>query len=255
MAADNLRERNSRRKMLRAIKESLEQLKNPYISGADLRHLGIQQLWMSMSLENEPLFFRPYNALIQPPEIDTLTDYYPEFDESPFRNAENLSWYLNQYFQNCTLPNQDLNPPGSSYIDFGSFKFGKLMDVFKHPRWQVQAAWNIAHATVPHMKVLMYSGIIGNRDELFRGELLAIIDVMCRRLNTKSLRPHIIAPVLLFSVVGMHHIRVLEAYFNGKELVVRATGLYDLEHRNHKLLIQLSKWWLGHASDRSTQEY
>ncbi|KAL2369198.1 hypothetical protein BDBG_06433 [Blastomyces gilchristii SLH14081] len=115
MAADNLRERNSRRKMLRAIKKSLEQLTSPYISRADLRQLGIQQLWMSMSLEKEPLFFRPYNAPIQPPEIDTLTDYYPEFDESPFRNAENLGWYLNQYFQNCTLPKQDLNPPGSSY--------------------------------------------------------------------------------------------------------------------------------------------
>ncbi|OJD16610.1 hypothetical protein AJ78_03250 [Emergomyces pasteurianus Ep9510] len=251
MAADNLRARSSCRKKLRAIKDSLEQLESPYIS-ADLKHLGIQQPQMSMSLEEEPLFFRLYNALIQPPEIDTLTDYYPEFDESPFRNAENLGWYLNQYFQ---LPNEDLNPPGSTYVDFGSFKFGKLVDISKEPRWQVQAAWNMAHSTVPHMKVLMYSGIIGNKNELFREELLVIIDVMYRRLNTKSLRLHIIAPVLLFSVVGMHHIRVLEAYFNGEELVVRATELYDLEHRNHKLLIQLSKWWLGHASDMSTQEY
>ncbi|KKZ66140.1 hypothetical protein EMCG_08129 [[Emmonsia] crescens] len=255
MAADNLRERISRRKMLRAIKESLEQLKSPYLSGAGLRHLGIQQLTMSISTEKEPLFFRPYSAPIQPPEIDTLTNYYPEFDESPFRNAEYLGWYLNQYFQNCSLPKKDLNPPGSFYVDFGSFKFGKLIDVSKEPRWQVQAAWNVAHASVPHMKVLMYSGIIGNEDELFRGELLAIIDVMCRRLNTKSLRPHIIAPVLLFSVVGMHHIRVVEAYSNGEGLVVRATRLYDLKHRDHKLLIQLSKWWLSHASDRSTQEY
>lgn len=60
--------------------------------------------------------------------------------------------------------------------------------------------------------------------------------------------------VLLFSVVGMHHVRVLEAYFDGKELVVGATGLYDLEQRNHELLIQLSRWWLGHAGDRSTEE-
>ncbi|EQL35857.1 hypothetical protein, variant [Blastomyces dermatitidis ATCC 26199] len=81
MAADNLRERNSRRKMLRAIKESLEQLTSPYISHADLRQLGgIQQLWMSMSLEKER--------------------------------------YLNQYFQNCTLSKQDLNPPGSFYVEF-----------------------------------------------------------------------------------------------------------------------------------------
>ncbi|OAX77498.1 hypothetical protein ACJ72_08203 [Emergomyces africanus] len=237
MAADNLQARNSCRKMLRAIKDSLEQLKSPSISSADLRHL---DLTMLRSIHRK-LILSPIITL-------SLMSHL-------FEIAENLGWYLNQYFQNCTLPNQDLNPPGSFYVDFGNFKFGKLMDISKEPGWQVQATWNIARSTVPHMKVLVYSGIIGNRDELFRGELLAIIDVMCRWLNTKSLRLHIIAPVLLFSVVGMHHIRVLEAYFNGKELVVRATELYDLEHQNHKLLIQLSKWWLGHASEMSTQEY
>ena len=118
----------------------------------------------------------------------------------------------------------------------------------------------------------MYSGIIGD-NKLFRGELLAIIDVMLGRLNTMSLRSHIIAPVgvslkecpaketwiltssqiLLFSVVGMHHIQVLEAYFNGKELVVRTARLYDLGQANQELLILLLRWWLGHASNRSTQ--
>ncbi|QVM12355.1 hypothetical protein D8B26_006985 [Coccidioides posadasii str. Silveira] len=164
---------------------------------------------MSLGEEQKSLFFKPYKAPIRAPEIDTLAYYYP---------------------------------------DFGNFNFGQLMDISKNPRWQVHAAWNMPQAKVPHMKVLMYSGIIGNEHELFRGELLAIIDVMCGRLNTRSLRSHIIAPVLLFSVVGMHHVRILEAYFNGKQLMVHSTKLYDLEQQNHELLIQLSRWWLGDAS-------
>ena len=50
------------------------------------------------------------------------------------------------------------------------------------------------------MKVLVYSSssssssMTANR-KLLREELLAIIDVMRGQLNTKSLRPHVIAPV------------------------------------------------------------
>jgi hypothetical protein len=51
------------------------------------------------------------------------------------------------------------------------------------------------YAEVPHLKALIHYGIVGNDHELFRDELLAIIDVMCGRLNTKSLRSHTIAPV------------------------------------------------------------
>jgi hypothetical protein len=52
----------------------------------------------------------------------------------------------------------------------------------------------------------------------------------------------------------MHHLRVLEAYFDGEELFVRTTKLHDMEKQNHDVLLLLSRWWLGHASDRSTQK-
>lgn len=119
-AADKLRERKSRRKTLRAVAESLERLEGPYLSSADLKNLRIRQSSMSLEEKQTPAFFKPYNAPIQAPEIDTLTHYYPELDESPFLNAEALGWYLNQYFQNCILSEKELNPPGSSYVEFVS---------------------------------------------------------------------------------------------------------------------------------------
>jgi hypothetical protein len=52
----------------------------------------------------------------------------------------------------------------------------------------------------------------------------------------------------------MHHLRVLEAYFDGEELFVRTTKLYDMEKQIHDVLLRLSRWWLGHASDKPTQK-
>ncbi|OQE95520.1 hypothetical protein PENNAL_c0002G03440 [Penicillium nalgiovense] len=50
---------------------------------------------------------------------------------------------------------------------------------------------------------------------------------MAARLRTKSLRPHIVAPMLVWSLMGPRHARVLEADFDGKFLNIRASKLYD----------------------------
>lgn len=79
-------------------------------------------------------------------------------------------------------------------------------------------------------------------DSLFRGEISVILDVMHKRLKTMSFCNHDIAPILLFSVVPMNHIRVIEAFYDGEELLVRRTQNYDIQHRNLDLLIRLSRW-------------
>lgn len=59
----------------------------------------------------------------------------------------------------------------------------------------------------------------------------------------------------MFSFIGSK-VRVLEGNFNGKELVVRATKLYDLKddnRRGYELSIFLKKWWLGDTTKRSTK--
>lgn len=50
----------------------------------------------------------------------------------------------------------------------------------------------------PHMKCFMESEAAGD-DQLLRGELITIINIMAGRLNTKSLRPHVVAPVGTFT--------------------------------------------------------
>lgn len=61
--------------------------------------------------------------------------------------------------------------------------------------------------------------------------------------------------VLLFSVVPMNHIRVIEAFYDGQELVVRSTKNYDIQHRDLDLLIRLSRWWVRYPSQKDTSGF
>ncbi|KAL1961045.1 hypothetical protein VTO42DRAFT_4933 [Malbranchea cinnamomea] len=213
-----LRERKSRRDALGEIKESMLKLDNPFLSSSDLEKLHIQRFPMALEGEQVPIFFRPYQGPIEEPDIDTPLGYSPRFSHDQ---------------------------------EIGRSKFGTLYDS-SGIWWRVEAAWTTTDKGLPHMKLLMSSHIVGNEDRFFRGELLAIINVMVARIKARQIRPHIIAPILLFSIVGLHHVRVLEAHFNGKQLVVRVTKLYNMEKKDTELLRLLSSWWLGHPSEKST---
>ncbi|KAJ6139968.1 hypothetical protein N7471_006454 [Penicillium samsonianum] len=56
---------------------------------------------------------------------------------------------------------------------------------------------------------------------------MTITDIMAASLRTKSLRPHIVAPMLVVSLMGPRHARVLEADLDGEILNIRASKMYD----------------------------
>lgn len=116
------------------------------------------------------------------------------------------------------------------------------------------------------MVVMMFSEM-ADGDALFHGEIKAAIMVMLGRLRKPSLRSNVIAPVsfyilsaipsllfqvLLFSAIGKHHVRVIEAYHDHDHLVMRTTPMFDMEYPNDELFITLSKWCLGGPSSMST---
>lgn len=53
--------------------------------------------------------------------------------------------------------------------------------------------------------------------------------------------------ILIFSVMAPWHLRVLEAYYNGNNLVVRSTPLYDIREKmeDDDFLQNLTRWWFG----------
>lgn len=55
--------------------------------------------------------------------------------------------------------------------------------------------------------------------------------------------------VMLFSVMAPWHVRILEAYFDGRKLVVRNTPLYDMRNKvaSEAVMENLCYWWYGNS--------
>lgn len=45
--------------------------------------------------------------------------------------------------------------------------------------------------------------------------------------------------------MGPQHARVIEAYFDGRSLVMRPSRLYDLRERNEEALKTMGQWFFG----------
>ncbi|PLB55576.1 hypothetical protein P170DRAFT_461412 [Aspergillus steynii IBT 23096] len=255
-------ERKDRRQKLKLIRKRIDKLGNGYLEDSDLIAAGVDR--QPMSLEDNdillPQFFAPYNAKVDPPDVkvdpdddDWITENFPSFDELDFDEfAHNSEFFLHMYIQHGGLPQEDEFPPAPSYRDWGDFGFPDLVEIFGNPRWQLQTAWDLPLR--PHIKCMIITEAVPD-DRLLYGEIVTIDEIIQQRLRTKITRKHVDAPVLMFSFIGSQ-VRVLEANFNGKELVVRATKLYDLKDDDKKgweLSIFLKKWWLGDATKKSTR--
>ena len=93
----------------------------------------------------------------------------------------------------------------------------------------------------PHMVASIAHGYPHDNDFLFLGEIQAIISLMIVRLTNNSVPQHNIVPVLLFSYTGDRHGRVLQAYMDHKNLVIRTSKFYDFSAKpdaHLKLLLQ-----------------
>lgn len=118
----------------------------------------------------------------------------------------------------------------------------------------------------PHYKCLMLNNVDGD-DRLTRGELLCICRIMVRRLNVASYIDHMIVPVshnrleqsskytrrradasmlmqvMLLSFMGPRHGRILQAHYDGTNLVVRKSKLFDLRSKDVDALKLFARWW------------
>ncbi|KAL1987892.1 hypothetical protein VTN96DRAFT_1876 [Rasamsonia emersonii] len=99
----------------------------------------------------------------------------------------------------------------------------------------------------PHIQCDMIYNIDGD-DRLLRGELLALIRIILGVLSATSLVDHLITPVLLFSYMGPQHGRILQGHFDGDNLVVRYSKLYDFRKKNNYVVKLFTQWLLCHPT-------
>ncbi|KAL4954516.1 hypothetical protein BDW69DRAFT_163002 [Aspergillus filifer] len=242
--------RKTRRKKLAKIYRALPEF-NPVLTPDDLHSLGIQQQPMTLEGEDRPHYFARYDAPVQKSDHKGLR-HYIEFDQNPFYDAQMLGGFLSVYFNYCELPEKESHPAGAYYRDWGDFNFGELSDLTWGSQWQVETTWHMETKPAPHMVVLMFSDML-DVPGLYYGEVKTAIRVTHGRLRDPAFRGDVTAPVLIFSAIGGHHLRVIEAYHDGEKLIMRTTKPYDMSKRDDNLINELARWRLGGPTDKTTK--
>ncbi|KAB8246580.1 hypothetical protein BDV35DRAFT_353661 [Aspergillus flavus] len=104
---------------------------------------------------------------------------------------------------------------------------------------------SLFHPDYPHVKAIAYNNVNATDQTILRGELLLILRLMFTQLRKRRFLKHMVAPVLLFFIVGPQHARIIEAIFDGSNLVLRTTKIFDLRYKNVQGLKDFAGYYLG----------
>ncbi|KAL4878445.1 hypothetical protein BJY04DRAFT_113038 [Aspergillus karnatakaensis] len=178
-----LAEKKRRRESLQATHDALDDL-DPCLSLWDLGALNILRLPMTLEDNDGPIFFKPYPARIENP---------PNGD-SAYSNDGNLAVWLAHYFLHCSLPGD--GPPNISYLDQQQLKSRALSNLAPGFQWEVHLLLRIRRNSEPHAVAILSSEMKKeSNDDLYRGEIQAIVRIMQRRLKRRCREPNVMAPV------------------------------------------------------------
>ncbi|RLL96014.1 hypothetical protein CFD26_105610 [Aspergillus turcosus] len=92
------------------------------------------------------------------------------------------------------------------------------------------ACWTAQSTPLPHIMCIV-EFMFGGTEELLRGEILTILATTITRLELEGYQGEVVIPVLLFSIMSDFKARIIQAYFDGDQLVIRKSKLYDFSTR------------------------
>ncbi|RAK98448.1 uncharacterized protein BO80DRAFT_503946 [Aspergillus ibericus CBS 121593] len=251
------KERYSLRKALTLLEREIKVLKDTdthILDQSTLKRYRIRTLPLSLDGDGSmtPRFFSPLVA-------DSIPEPTPEYVDDEY-SADSALWcsewgrsiymYLDAYIRKLALEFPDIWRVWSCK-DIADYNFGDLYRTFE-PAFGTLLIWHVAKASQPHIQCIMDNNMDVGDDHLLRGEVLTVIRIMLGQLKQKAFVNHMIAPVLLFSM-NRRHPRVLEAYFDGYELVIRHTKTYNFTFMNVAGFKTFAQWWVGNPVGDTTK--
>ncbi|RDH30776.1 hypothetical protein BDQ94DRAFT_180803 [Aspergillus welwitschiae] len=223
------RDRYNFRKALALIERDIKLLKDTDTHVLDqslMKRYKIRALPLSLNAQDAraPKFFTPF----VPESIPEPTAEYVDHEYNTSSTLSPSEWGWSIYL----------------YLDaVGDYDFGDLYRTFD-PKFGSLAIWHVLGSSRPHIKCIMHNNLDSDDSYLLRGEVLTVIRIMLGQLKQKIFVNDMIAPVLLFSL-NRRHPRVIEAYFDGQELVIRRTEPYDFQFLNTVGFKTFAQWFLG----------
>ncbi|PWY75313.1 hypothetical protein BO94DRAFT_524214 [Aspergillus sclerotioniger CBS 115572] len=252
------KERYNLRKALTLMEREIKVLKETETHTLDqsiLKQYKIRTLPLSLRVDGplSPKFFTPLvsDNIPEPTAEYVDHEYYTEPTLWSSEWGRSIYMYLDAYTRKLALQFPEIWRVWSCK-NIGDYNFGDLYRTFE-PVFGTLFIWHVAKASKPHIKCIMHNDLDVDDDHLLRGKVLTVIRIMLGQLKQKVFVTQMIAPVLLFSL-NRRHPRVIEAYFDGHELVVCRTKAYDFTSMNAAGFKTLAQWWVGDAvGDTSTR--
>ncbi|OJJ47990.1 hypothetical protein ASPZODRAFT_131632 [Penicilliopsis zonata CBS 506.65] len=161
--------------------------------------------------------------------------------------------YLKSYVGSLMVDFPEIRQKWTSH-QVGDYNFGSNR-LYRMSEPQFGTFW-ILHdpkAAKPHIKCVMYNEIYVDDNHLLCGEVLTVMLIMLGQLKQRVFVNDMVAPVLLFSL-NLLRPRVIEAYFDGQELVIRYTKSYDFKLLNEAGFKTFAQWLLGDAIGDTSRE-
>ncbi|PWY80184.1 hypothetical protein BO83DRAFT_396580 [Aspergillus eucalypticola CBS 122712] len=230
------RERADRDHKLARTEELNRQTPSQHVEPSDLKAASIRHLPLSLDGDSEhhPRFFNPYPEELPLPEKENEKDLL-EFPPDPKHilwDTRDMEIFFTNHFSNsweyASDEYPDNPPPSGIYREIGDYKFGQLLESVGF-NWYAVTVTEYPEGNYPHFKAMLESEAIGM--------IMTITDIMAARLRTRSLRSHIIAPMLVISLMGPRHAR-----------------LYDFSRKNTESAQLITRYWLGGACGQTTIE-
>ncbi|RFU27743.1 hypothetical protein B7463_g8604, partial [Scytalidium lignicola] len=225
---------------------------------------------------NTPKFFQLFPGELPPIDEQHIGMAFPTFKNelgrqhipgAIVRHVMDVVEYFGRYFSLCDLAKrkaikeampralalETIKDESWKFINIGDFHATKPLAEFNTTsEWRVEGLGEDFKQRYLHIQCVVAHNIDGD-DKLLRGELLTLTRIMKGRLKTGKFRHHVVAPVLLFSYMGPQHARILESYYNGHELIVKYSELFDLTIRNDETMQLFARWFesrpIGNTED------
>ncbi|RAQ70177.1 hypothetical protein COH20_001149 [Aspergillus flavus] len=180
-------------------------------------------------------FFEPVPAklLLRPVKEEDYDPVFPEFDENntmvkgyPSISALALWNFLSSYLKSEA-----------------EYRFRRpLHHASSGTDWITMNLWNRLDRRFAHIKCTLISNEYAG-DELLSSELLMITRLMWQRRIRSMTLDHDIVPILVFSLMGTQHVRILQAHFDGSTLIRLKSKTLDLTTRDDEALDLLGQWY------------
>ncbi|OQD64877.1 hypothetical protein PENPOL_c007G08153 [Penicillium polonicum] len=195
--------------------------------------------------------------------IRDLCDKYDEMYQSPTGatgrhlsdtmddNTETTFLYLNRHYQSSYKKTKrypeslagtskwDQIRVGNPFLDIPCGLLGGYSLTNQIPSWSVGAdyEWQDDYRNpemiCPHMMLVMYTGAVAIEGELLFCELGCIAQVIRNRLQQKEFEKTSLFPVLIISLFGPRHGRLVQAKFNKSGVLkVRASPIYSFVRKD-----------------------